>query len=405
MINNTTPLSTNERKLVLHSCYAYHFLNDGITFVLPTVMVLLFKDFDLNWLESGTVFAMNLLATIVFQLVMGYYSDVLDQKKIMLVGMVLLGTSTLLMAIAFDFSTLLIFAILLGLGLGIQHASSYSISARIMTEKVNRQSAFGDSGKGAAILSSTLLLFFLPGDVAWRGSFVVWGMSTLVMAVFMGIRLRLFHLVPTCYVKGDVKVIEIPVLNGDGRWKAIKGMASIVGFMLLFMLYSAQFQVISNNLTTYMNEYKGFDTHIAPFYFIVYFGFAVVGSFSSLPLSRRFDKKRLVFVNYLVYLAILVLYIAIDPHDPVLNAVFCASMAFFSYTIYPVLLETMSGKTPRAYLGLMFGITMGVGWVGGFVASLIGGFLSDLFTAQAIFLISVVVVMCSLGVLWRMRFT
>jgi fucose permease len=154
-----------------------------------------------------------------------------------------------------------------------------------------------------------------------------------------------------------------------------------------------------------MSEYKGFDTRIAPFFFVVFFGFAVVGSFSSLPLSRRFDKKRLVLVNYLVYLAILVLYITIDPRDPAMNAMFCASMAFFSYTIYPVILETMSGKTPRAYLGLMFGITMGVGWVGGFVASLVGGFLSDLFTAQAIFLISAVVVVCSLGVLWRTRFT
>jgi MFS family permease len=404
MTTNNTPLSAAEKKLVLHSCYAYHFLNDGIIFVLPTVMVLLFNEFGLNWLESGMVFAMNLLATIVFQLIMGYYSDILDQKKIMLVGMLLLGTSTLLMAIAFDFGSLLIFATVLGLGLGIQHASSYSISARIMTEKVNRQSAFGDSGKGAAILSSTLFLFFLPGDVAWRGSFVTWGIATLAMAMIVAIKLKRFHLMPTGYVTGDATASGIRVHDGGGRRDAVRRMASIAGLFLLFMLYSAQFQVISNNLTTYMGEYKGFDTRTAPFFFAVFFAFAVAGSFSSLPLSRRFDKKRLVTVNYTLYLATIALYIAIDPRDPVLNAIFCALMAFFSYIIYPVILETMSGKTPRAYLGLMFGITMGVGWAGGFVASLIGGFLSDMFTAQAIFFISAVVVACSLGVAWRTRF-
>lgn len=405
MAKEDIPLSSTDSRLVLDACYAYHFLNDGITFVLPTVMVFLFNNFGLNWLESGTVFAMNLLATIIFQLVMGYYSDMHDQKRIMLLGMVLLGGSTVLMAIAVDFSSLLVFAVLLGLGLGIQHASSYSISARIMTEKVNRQSAFGDFGKGMAILVSTLLLFYLPGEVAWRGSFVCWGVATILLAMAIAIKLRRFHLLPGGYSKGEARARHEPdTSTTSGRRDAIRGMAAISSFFTLFMLYSAQFQVISNNLTTYMGEFKGFDTRVAPFFFVVFFAFAVAGSFSSLPLSRRFDKKRVVVVNYLVYLVLLVVYIAADPRDAVTNAIFCAAMAYFSYTTYPIILQTMSGKTPRAYLGLMFGITMGIGWVGGFVASLVGGFLSDLFSAQAIFVLSAAIVACSLLVLWNTRF-
>jgi len=405
MAQHSTPLSATEKTVVLNSCYAYHFLNDAITFVLPTIMVLLFKDFELNWLESGLIFAMNLLAMILFQLVIGYYSDIVDQKSIMLAGMVLLGVSTLLMAMAFDFMSLLIYAILLGLGLGIQHASSYSVSARILTEKVNRQAAFGDFGKGTAIVSSTILLFFLPGDVAWRGSFVAWGIATLMAAMVVAFRLKRFHLMPSGYFRGNFIANEILVEDRIARREVLKRIASLAPFFVLFMLYSAQFQVISNNLTTYMGEYKGFDTRVAPFFFIVYFAFAAAGSFSSLPLSRRFDKKRLLIVNYLVYLATLLLYVAIDPRDAASNAVYCAAMAYFSYTTYPVILQTMSGKSPRAYLGLAFGIMMSIGWVGGFVSSLVGGLLSDLFTAQAIFFISIVVVACSLGVLWRTRFT
>ncbi|MEX2682616.1 MAG: MFS transporter [Candidatus Sigynarchaeota archaeon] len=404
MARQRTPLSANENTVVLNACYAYHFLNDAITFVLPTVMVLLFKDFRLNWLESGVIFAMNLLAMILFQLVMGYYSDIVDQKNIMLAGMALLGVSTLLMAMSFDFSSLLIYAILLGLGLGIQHASSYSISARIMTEKVNRQAAFGDFGKGTAIVCSTLLLFFLPGDVAWRGSFVAWGIATLCAAAFVAFKLRSFHLVPSGYSTGTFQFNETVVEDRMGRKAVLRRIAALAGLFVLFMLYSAQFQVISNNLTTYMGEYKGFDTRVAPFFFVVFFIFATAGSFSSLPLSRRFDKKDLLMANYLVYLITLVLYVAIDPRDATTNAIFCAALAFFSYTTYPIILQTLSARSPRAYLGLVFGITMGLGWVGGFVSSLMAGFLSDMFTAQAIFFIAIVVVACSLVVLWRTRF-
>ncbi len=405
MAQKSIPLSAAENAVVLKSCYAYHFLNDAITFVLPTVMVLLFKDFGLNWLESGVVFATNLLSMILFQLVMGYYSDIVDQKKIMLAGMVLLGASTLLMAIASDFASLLVCAILLGLGLGIQHASSYSISGRIMTEKVNRQASFGDFGKGTAIVCSTLLLFFLPGDVAWRGSFVAWGSATFLMAIFVATRLKRIHLVPSGYSKEDLPAKGDMAHDRGDRREVLQRIASLSPFFLLFMLYSAQFQVISNNLTTYMGEYKGFDTRVAPFFFVVFFVFAAAGSFSSLPLSRRFDKKRLLVTNYLIYLVLLVLYVAIDPRDAAMNAIFCAAMAYFSYTTYPVILQTMSGKSPRAYLGLMFGIMMGLGWVGGFASSLVGGLLSDIFTAQAIFFISIVVVACSLSILCRIRIT
>ncbi|MBN2151915.1 MAG: MFS transporter [Candidatus Lokiarchaeota archaeon] len=404
MAQNSTPLSTGENTTVLNSCYAYHFLNDAITFVLPTVMVLLFKDFGLSWLESGAVFAMNLLATILFQLAMGYYSDVVDQKKIMLAGMLLLGTSTLLMAVAADFASLLVCAIALGLGLGIQHASSYSISARVMTEKVNRQAAFGDFGKGTAIVCSTLLLFYLPGDVAWRGSFVAWGIATLVAAGLVAYRLKGFHLMPSGYTKGDPAAKETSPAARVARGEVLRRVAALAGFYVLFMLYSAQFQVISNNLTTYMGEYKGFDTRVAPFFFVVFFGFAAAGSFSSLPLSRKFDKKRLLMANYLAYLVMLVLYVSIDPRDAFTNATFLAAMAFSSYTTYPIILQTMSGRSPRAYLGLVFGITMGLGWVGGFASSLMGGFLSDVFTPQSIFFISIVAVASSLVLLRGMRF-
>nr|MDO8113999.1 MFS transporter [Candidatus Sigynarchaeota archaeon] len=396
-------LSAPEKAIVLHACYVYHYLNDAITFILPTVMGLLYNRFSLNWIEAGIVYAMNLLVMIVFQVIMGYFSDIVDQKKIMLVGMALLGGSTILMMLSVDFASLLLFATLLGIGLGIQHASSYSISSRIKNEKVNRQAAAGDMGKGSAIIVSTLLVFFLNNDLSWRIPFLAWGIATLVAMSIIAFKFREFCLYPAGFVKGKQTKPDIPPV--ESRKATVRKIFALTSFFLLFMLYSAQFQVISNNLTTYMAEYKGFETKVSPFFFVVFFLLAITGSSSSLALSKRVGKKRLVVTSYIVYLVVLVLYVLLDPRESVTNAIFCAVMAFFSYTVYPVILETMSGKTPRTHLGLAFGIVMGLGWVGGFVASLLAGYFAQTFTAQSIFYISIISVILSLVVLKKTGFT
>jgi len=70
MINNK-----GERVYIQRRLYAYHFINDGITFVLPVLMASFYFEFNLNWFQTGLIFAFNSLATIIFQLIVGYYTD------------------------------------------------------------------------------------------------------------------------------------------------------------------------------------------------------------------------------------------------------------------------------------------------------------------------------------------
>src|SRR5271157_1102 len=396
-------LSKVENARVLHACYAYHFFNDGITFILPTVMGLLFRRFGLNWFEAGLVYAMNLLSMIIFQLIMGYYSDKLDQKKIMFTGMALLGMSTVFMVFSIDFYSLLVYGTILGLGLGIQHASSYSISSRIKNEKVNRQSAAGDAGKGGAILVSTLLVFFLNNDLAWQIPFLTWGAGTLIMLLVDVIQLRHYSLYPSGFVKGQQRhETSDPSQMGTISVKQIVGLSS---FFALFMLYNAQSQVITNNLTPYFTAYKGFDQHVAPIFFVVYILLAFAGSSSSLGLSNKLGKKRHVGLNYSIYLAMLVAFVIFNSPGLLMNMIFCGMLGFFSSTVYPVILEVMSSKTPKTRLGLVFGITMGIGWTGGFVASLLAGYVAQMFTVQSMFLITVACVVFSMAIAWKMKFS
>ncbi len=400
-MEDTRPLDQGERRTLLHLCYGYHVANDGVTFILPTAMGLLFIQFNMNWIETGTVFAVNLLVTIFIQLVMGYYSDVGNQRRVMLAGMLSLGASTLLMVFSTDFLSLLLFATFLGVGLGTQHASSYSISSRIMNEKVNRQAAFGDLGKGLAILSSTLLIFFLDRDISWRLSFLAWGLFALVLSAATMVKTRGFALHACGFTRGK------PIDAGESKNTSSlsrKDLVALSGYFVLFALYSGQFQVISNNLTTYMTTFKDFDARVAPFFFIGFFTFAVLGSFLSLPVSKRAGRKNVVVINYALYSAILILYSTLDPRDAVGNAISFAAMACTSYMVYPIILESMSARTPKGRLGLVFGIIMGIGWLGGFVSSLLGGLLSEALSPQWVFYLAIIQSVISLAVAAAVKF-
>ena len=152
----------DQRSYIQKRLYIYHFINDGITFVLPVLMASLYFEFSLNWFQIGLIFAFNSLATIIFQLIVGYYTDQNVNKFLMLIGLFLLSLSSFLMIFSFNFISLLIFAIFSGIALAFQHSISYATTSRMYQEKkdimIGRQGAAGDMGKCIAVFSSALIL-------------------------------------------------------------------------------------------------------------------------------------------------------------------------------------------------------------------------------------------------------
>ncbi len=125
---------------------------------------------------------------------------------------------------------------------------------------------------------------------------------------------------------------------------------------------------------------------------------------NKLPVSKRAGRKNVVVINYALYSAILILYSTLDPRDAVGNAISFAAMACTSYMVYPIILESMSARTPKGRLGLVFGIIMGIGWLGGFVSSLLGGLLSEALSPQWVFYLAIIQSVISLAVAAAVKF-
>ncbi|MFX1259076.1 MAG: MFS transporter, partial [Promethearchaeota archaeon] len=166
----------DKRLFIQKHLYTYHFLNDGITFILPVLMTNFFIMFNLTWFQMGLIFAFNSLSTIIFQLIIGYYTDKEGYSEILMkIGLILLALSSFLMIFSHNFTSLLIFAIISGIALAFQHSIAYATTSRMYGENQNvmigRQGAYGDFGKCVAVFSSALLIIFFT---SWRLVLLIW---------------------------------------------------------------------------------------------------------------------------------------------------------------------------------------------------------------------------------------
>ena len=179
----------DERLFVQRRLYTYHFLNDGITFVLPTLMASFYIVFNLNWFQMGLIFAVNSLVMVILQIIIGYYTDKKITKILMEIGLFLLALSTFLMIFSFNFISLLLFALLSGIALSFQHSISYATTSRMFGDDgdnrgimIGRQGAAGDVGKCVAVFTSTLLVILF---MFWQIVLIIWSLITFAALIII----------------------------------------------------------------------------------------------------------------------------------------------------------------------------------------------------------------------------
>ncbi|MBE9391171.1 MFS transporter [Fervidicoccus fontis] len=146
-------------------------------FVIGIVLMLLSgpyqTSFHLSGHEIGAVGASSLAFAMIGQLLFGKIADKYGRKKIYGIELSILIIGALLSAISWNFESLLISRIFLGIGIG----GDYPVSATIMSEYANAKDrgklvglVFAMQGFGAitAVVASVILVSYLPAEITWR---------------------------------------------------------------------------------------------------------------------------------------------------------------------------------------------------------------------------------------------
>lgn len=375
----------DERSYVQKRLYIYHFINDGITFVLPVLMVSLYFEFNLNWFQIGLIFAFNSLATIIFQLIVGYYTDQTNNKYLMLFGLFLLSLSSLLMIISFDFVSLLIFATMSGIALAFQHSIAYATTSRMYQERtdimIGRQGAAGDLGKCIAVFSSALLLIFFS---SWKLVLLTWAFICLL--IFMVITINLRNITFEEYFNHD----SVNDINLTNRAEKRPPKMIILLIFLIYILFLAIYSLLIINLAVYLRIEK---TGIISEYSGLIMGytliFGVIGAYFSGSMKNKYGMTNsLVFFSILM-MGLVIIYILLDTSDLIINLLFYALLGFLLFLLYPQLLAAINDCFHHKKIGFGYGIVLSCGWLGNFIGFLIGGYFANLYSAIMFFIISI----------------
>ncbi|MDA8062310.1 MAG: MFS transporter [Actinomycetota bacterium] len=143
-------------------------------FIIGTVTVLLTPIFHLSTGQISLLNSISLLASVAGALCFGRLMDRLGRKRMYGTEILLLAAGALLSAFSWNFTSLLAFRVLVGLGVG----GDYSTSAVITSEYANRRSrgrligtVFAMQGFGLLAGPAIASIFIgagMPDRVAWR---------------------------------------------------------------------------------------------------------------------------------------------------------------------------------------------------------------------------------------------
>ncbi len=190
---NDAPLSLFHLKAVITS--GMGFLTDAYDlFIIGAAMVLITPQWHLTKVQTGLLGSTALVAAFVGAFVFGRLADVIGRKKIYGVLAIIMSLGALATAFAPNFTWLLVFRFILGIGIG----GDYPVSAVLMSEYANRK----DRGKLVGLVFSmqavglvlgpivaiTLLGSGIPTDIAWR---LMLGLGAIPAAAVILLRRRM----------------------------------------------------------------------------------------------------------------------------------------------------------------------------------------------------------------------
>ena len=364
--------------------YFYHFLNDGITFVLPTLMAIFYFEFNLDWYQTGLIFAFNSLATIIFQIIIGYYTDKNHSETLMKIGLFLLTISCFLMIFSYDFWSLFLFAFFIGIALAFQHSISYATTSRMYQEKkdimIGHQGAAGDAGKCIAVLTSALIIILLH---SWKLVLMIWAIISFITLIIIVQNFKNIEF--KNYFNDENKDVLLQEKSPQQGNTII-----IILIFLIYILYLAIYSLLITILATYLSvEREGLVSEYSGLILGYTLIFGVVGAYLSGYVKGKFGMIKSLIIFSIFTILILICYICLNTNDLLINLFLLGLIGFLLFLMYPQLLASINSHFKHKKIGFGYGLILSMGWLGNFLGSLIGGYFANLYSGIVFFYLSI----------------
>lgn len=363
-------------------------------FIIGVVTTLLSTQWDLSKAQIGLLNATSLIAAAIGAVVFGRLSDRFGRKKLYGLEVTILTLGALLSATSQNFTQLLIWRFIIGMGIG----GDYSTSSIIMSEFSNRKNrgrlvttVFAMQGFGLLVgplVASALLYSGISHDIVWR---IMLALGAIPSAAVIYLRRTIqesprylievkrdiasaaqvvTNLVAKTVQVDDDRAIATSFVRQSSFWFRLLGTAGS-WFFLDIAFYGNS---ISSTLILHSLAPKASLLHATLLSAAIFFVFALPGYWVSAFTVDRLGRKTIQMLGFLV-MAISFAGMALLPNitSYVLPFVLLYGMSYFftefgpNTTTFVVPAEVF----PTQVRALANGISAGAGKIGAFLGALI----------------------------------
>ncbi|MDD7994151.1 MFS transporter [Kosakonia radicincitans] len=340
-----------------------HLLNDMIQSLLLAIYPLLQADFSLSFVQIGFITLTFQVASSLLQPVVGYWTDKHPMPWSLPIGMCFTLSGLVLLALAGNFTTVLIAAALVGTGSSVFHPESSRVARMASGGRHGlAQSIFQVGGNFGAslgpLLAAVIVAPYGKGNVAW---FVL----AALLAIIVLMQVSRWYAAQHRVNKGK----KIAAVNNPlPRNKVVLAVC-----ILLILIFSKYFYMasISSYFTFYLMHKFDLSVQNAQMHLFIFLFAVAAGTVIGGPLGDKIGRKYVILGSILgVAPFTLVLPYASLFWTGILTVIigFVLASAFSAILVYAQ--ELLPGRIGMVS-GLFFGFAFGMGGLGAAVLGLV----------------------------------
>jgi MFS family permease len=348
-----------------------HLINDGSANLVSTLFPVVVSVLHFLNFQVGILVAVGYLTNMIFQPITGRYSESLEPRKLLAVGISIIAAAMVLFTISTTFVFMLVTVIILRTGSSFFHpvgvsAVSKSYSGPQLDRAMGFQSAFGNLGALTVFLASAPLYALL----GWKGPFLVFAFFDFIV---VGLTLILLRSRTSGKLQNQAD---------EGMEEQIESPRSRFGlpiYFILTMLISggayAVYANFGNLLLSNSFSLAGSNSLMAGWVLAAFIGAILTG-----PMTRRIKRKNLLTLFYLIS-AVTTIVFAIFSYSSTIAPISLLLNGFALAATYPMVYSQLSsflGEKSRRK-GSSFGILFSAQIIGSSILGLLGGILASSF--------------------------
>ena len=365
---------------------AGHLLNDTMQSVLLSIYPLIKGPLDLDFVHIGIITLAFQLTASVLQPAIGLYTDKRPQPFSLPFGMASTFCGMLLLAFAGGFATVLVAAMLIGIGSSVFHPEASRVARLASGGRYGfAQSLFQVGGNtGQAIGPLLVALIVIPHGQEHAAWFALAAVVGIVILSRVGVWYR-DHLAARRQSGATVSKVS-PV----GRNRTIAAIAILIALTFSKNFYMAAFASYYN---FFLMDRFALSVQDAQLFLFLFMGAVALGTFVGGPVGDHIGRKPILWLSIV---GVLPLSLALPFVDLFWTNVLAVVIGIVMASAFPAIIvyaqELMPGRVGMV-AGLFFGFAFGMGGIGAVAV----GWLADLRGIQ--FAFQVCAILPALGLL------